>query len=164
MDGLLIDSERAIMAAWIEAARRIGVILKPTDYVRVVGIAPAESRAIVRQLLGGDDAYQEACAIRDLLLTAQYDGTSATPGDAGHSPSAAIPTFPAKPGARELLASLRAGGIPCAVTSSSHHEQIRRRLSSVGLCAAFEAIAGGDEVPRSTPDPAVYLLAARRWG
>jgi HAD superfamily hydrolase (TIGR01509 family) len=72
--------------------------------------------------------------------------------------------FPLKPGALQLLALLRQRGVPCAVASSTYVEEVRRRLAQVGVLDFFQALAGGDEVLRSKPDPAVYLLAASRLG
>ena len=74
------------------------------------------------------------------------------------------PLFPLKSGASELLASLARAGIPCAVASSSAREEIESRLGRVGVLPFFRAIAGGDEVTRGKPDPAVYRLAAERLG
>ena len=42
--------------------------------------------------------------------------------------------------------------------------EVRRRLAKVGVLEFFQAVAGGDEVTHSKPDPAVYLLAANRLG
>jgi beta-phosphoglucomutase-like phosphatase (HAD superfamily) len=50
------------------------------------------------------------------------------------------------------------------VASSSSAAQIRHRLHQVDVMRHFEALAGGDEVPRGKPDPAVYQLAASRLG
>jgi HAD superfamily hydrolase (TIGR01509 family) len=72
--------------------------------------------------------------------------------------------FPLKPGALALLQQLRARAVPCAVASSTSVPEVRRRLAQVGVLELFQAVAGGDEVARSKPDPAVYLLAAERLG
>ena len=69
-----------------------------------------------------------------------------------------------KPGAAEFLGALRARGTRCAVASSSTSGQIQACLGSLGVLHHFEAFAGGDEVPRAKPDPALYLLAASRLG
>jgi beta-phosphoglucomutase-like phosphatase (HAD superfamily) len=50
------------------------------------------------------------------------------------------------------------------VASSTYVHEVRRRLAKVGVLDFFQAVAGGDEVSRSKPDPAVYLLAADRLG
>ncbi len=150
MDGLLIDSERPIMAAWIEAARTLDIELSHTQYLQVVGLATVESEVILGSLLGGPEAYRHAIAhVRKLLQLERSDGT---------------PLFPIKPGAAEFLAALRQRGTRCAVASSSTSAQIQACLGSLDVLHHFEAFAGGDEVARAKPDPALYLLAASRLG
>lgn len=150
MDGLLIDSERPIMAAWIEAARTLDIELSHSQYLQVVGLASAESQRILAGLLGGAAAYDHALGhVRGRLQLTRSDGA---------------PLFPAKPGAAEFLAALRERGTRCAVASSSTRAQIQGCLGSLGLLHHFSAFAGGDEVLRAKPDPALYLLAAERLG
>jgi beta-phosphoglucomutase-like phosphatase (HAD superfamily) len=150
MDGLLIDSERPIMAAWIEAARALDIELSHSQYMQVVGLATSESQLILAALLGGDEAYLRAIdGVRRRLQLERTDGT---------------PMFPIKAGAAEFLDALRERGIRCAVASSSTRGQIQACLGSLDLLHHFSAFAGGDEVARAKPDPALYLLAAQRLG
>ncbi|MDQ0589614.1 HAD family hydrolase [Variovorax paradoxus] len=150
MDGLLIDSERPIMAAWIEAARTLDIELSQSHYLQVVGLATAESEVILGTLLGGPEAYRHAIAhVRKRLQLQRADG---------------LPLFPIKPGAAEFLGALRQRGTRCAVASSSTSGQIQACLGSLDVLHHFEAFAGGDEVARAKPDPALYLLAASRLG
>jgi beta-phosphoglucomutase-like phosphatase (HAD superfamily) len=150
MDGLLIDSERPIMAAWIEAARTLDIELSHSQYLQVVGLATVESELILASLLGGPAAYQHAVAhVRQRLQLERVGGT---------------PLFPIKPGASEFLGALRERGTRCAVASSSTSGQIQACLGSLGVLHHFSAFAGGDEVARAKPDPALYRLAAERLG
>jgi HAD superfamily hydrolase (TIGR01509 family) len=149
MDGLLIDSERAITEAWLAGAKALGFTLEREDFVQVIGLAGPESDAYLTRLLGGERPFLAIAAhARAALEAADRDA----------------PTFPLKPGAAALLAALARAGVPLAVASSSRVEEIHRRLGRVGVLGHFRAIAGGDEVPRGKPDPAVYLLAAQRLG
>lgn len=148
MDGLLIDSERAIMQAWIGAAREIGITLAASDYVQVIGKARPESDTFLVSLLGGEHAFGQVQALAGAQLHAPASG----------------PRFPLKPGARELLSVLSGAGIPCAVASSSCVEEIQDRLGRVGVLDFFSSVSGGDEVRRGKPDPALYQLAAERLG
>jgi HAD superfamily hydrolase (TIGR01509 family) len=138
------------MAAWIEAARTLDIELSHTQYMQVVGLATAESELILGALLGGPEAYRHAIDhVRKLLQLQRADG---------------LPMFPIKPGAAEFLGALRQRGTRCAVASSSTSGQIQACLGSLGVLHHFEAFAGGDEVARAKPDPALYLLAAERLG
>jgi len=152
MDGLLIDSERPIMAAWIAAARTLDVELSHAQYLQCVGLAMGESKQILAGLLGGAAAYQHAAA--QVTAALQLERLA---GDVR-------PLFPIKPGAAELLTALRARGTRCAVASSSTRGQIAACLGSLDVLHHFEAFAGGDEVARAKPDPALYRLAAERLG
>lgn len=147
MDGLLLDSERVIMQAWLAAAREQQLPLSEPDFLLVVGRGAQESTALLSQLLGGPASFQR---VRDRARAS----LAARPGI----------VFPLKPGALQLLVLLRARGVPCAVASSTEVDEVRRRLASVGVLDYFQALAGGDEVSRGKPDPAVYLLAAARLG
>ena len=148
MDGLLIDSERAISAAWIEGAKALGFKLEMADFLRVVGRAAQQSDAMLIEMLGSQEAMRATAARARELLT-QADGG---------------PVFPLKPGALMLLEALAAAGIPCGVASSSHVDEIRHRLGHVDVLKYFRGITGGNEVAHGKPDPAIYLLAARRLG
>jgi len=150
MDGLLIDSERAIMAAWLDGARTLGLPLAQADFVQVIGRAAREGNAILAKLLGGEQAFRAAAAhVQDAL---RADG--------------AEPVFPLKTGVAALLEALQRAGVPCAVASSSSTDEIRHRLGhdEIDVLRYFRAIAGGNEVTHGKPDPALYLLAATRLG
>jgi len=147
MDGLLLDSERVIMQTWLTSAREEGVRLSELQFLSVVGAGTAESRDQLTQLLGGRHVFE---TVRD-RARAKLDAQTGV-------------VFPLKPGAHRILLRLRARAIPCAVASSTRVSEVRRRLEKVDILEFFRAVAGGDEVPDSKPDPGVYLLAAGRLG
>ncbi|MBC7662511.1 MAG: HAD family phosphatase [Caulobacter sp.] len=148
MDGLLIDPERAVSAAWMAGARALGFKLEMADFMRVIGVAAQQSRPMLIEMMGSEEAMRATAAKAHALLP-QADGA---------------PVFPLKTGALPLLEALHAAGIPCAVASSSNVEEIRHRLGHVDVLKYFRCIAGGDEVTHGKPDPALYLLAAARLG
>jgi len=144
MDGLLLDTERPTRDAWLRAAAALRVPLSESDYLSIVGLNHVDSHARLLTLFGGDAA---------LLATARAQADAALASGA---------PFEAKPGARRLLRSLRAARIPCAVASSTHHVEVRRRLHDAGLLDHFAAVCGGDEVRRGKPEPELYALALAR--
>ena len=68
-----------------------------------------------------------------------------------------------RPGARELLAEVKAAGLPTAMVTMSY-----RNLASVVAeqlpAGSFDTLVCGDDVQRGKPDPESYLLAAERLG
>ncbi|WP_396328865.1 HAD family hydrolase [Burkholderia anthina] len=148
MDGLLVDSERTIMNTWIDVSNAHGVVLTEIDYLQIVGRSFAEGQVILARLIGNPDTFDAVrIRVREQLAAPEPH-----------------PKFPLKSGALALLETLAQAGIPCAVASSSARDVIRARLDAVGVLPFFHAIAGGDEVSRGKPDPAVYRLAAERLG
>ena len=148
MDGLLIDSERVIMAAWIGVAKNRGVEFSEATYAETVGRDAAQSNAIVARAFGGLESARAARLEVVNFLERK----------------APAERFPLKAGAKALLDALQRQGIRCAVASSSAKHEIEARLGAAGVLHYFEATAGGDEVLSGKPDPAVYRLAAARLG
>jgi HAD superfamily hydrolase (TIGR01509 family) len=148
MDGLLIDSERVIMESWIAASRTLGIELQMADFATLIGSSGPDTTERLVAMVGGRDAFR-AVRTQVAALFEQKAGPD---------------LFPLKRGALPMLAHLRARQVPCAVASSSQLTAVEQRLAAVDVRHHFAAVAAGSEVPRSKPDPAVYLLAAQRLG
>lgn len=67
-----------------------------------------------------------------------------------------------RPGARALVARLRAAGLPIAVASNSPRAHLLAGLRRVGLQDAFDVVLGVDDVPNPKPAPDLYLTACAR--
>jgi HAD superfamily hydrolase (TIGR01509 family) len=66
-----------------------------------------------------------------------------------------------RPGARELLAQLKARGVPCALVTMSYARlalTITRQLPE----GTFDAVVTGDQVDDGKPHPEAYLTALER--
>jgi HAD superfamily hydrolase (TIGR01509 family) len=146
MDGLLLDSERPVRAAWQAATREFGVSLDDARYLELIGRNERDSRALLAQWLAPACSYDAARARADALLAQAL-------GAAGYA---------VKAGVVDLLQALRARGVPCAVASSTHRAEVELRLAQSGLSAYFDGFNGGDEVARGKPAPDLFLLAAER--
>ena len=64
------------------------------------------------------------------------------------------------PGAMEYMERLKKGGCKIAIGSSSKNSMII--LQKVGLDKYFDAIADGNDIKNSKPDPEVFLKAAEK--
>ncbi|BDZ57901.1 HAD family hydrolase [Barrientosiimonas endolithica] len=70
---------------------------------------------------------------------------------------------PWRPGARELLESLVAEGIPCALVTMSY-VRFAQVLLDVLPAGTFATVVTGDAVTHGKPHPEPYLTAAERLG
>jgi HAD superfamily hydrolase (TIGR01509 family) len=68
------------------------------------------------------------------------------------------------PGAAELVASVKARGIPVAVASNTPGVLLRGALARAGLLHEFDAVVAADEVAEPKPSPDVYLRACELLG
>ena len=137
-DGVLVDSDAAVVAAWSAWSERWG--LDPAVVVPQVHGTP--SRRTVARLIA-EPHRAEALAMIDQMELAQADLVAAMPG------------------ALNLLDSL-AAGTWCIVTSGTG-SLARARLAAAGL-ALPPVLVTADDVARGKPDPEPYLTAARLLG
>ncbi|WP_374012345.1 HAD family hydrolase [Pseudoxanthomonas koreensis] len=146
MDGLMLDSERAITDCHAQAAAALGHDLPPDYWLRMVGTGDAACRTMLVERLG------EAAA--DALLAHSgklYDARVA----AG---------IPHRPGILPLLHWLQARGVPRAVATSTRRPLAMYKLDKAGLLPFFAAVCTSTDVFHPKPEPDVYLLAAQRLG
>jgi len=68
----------------------------------------------------------------------------------------------ALPGVRELLAGLRAAGVPCVVGSSTPRINIETVMGLTGLREFFADIVSAEDVAHGKPNPEVFLKAAAK--
>lgn len=148
MDGLLLDSERPVLQAWVQAAREFGSPIEPATFLQVLGRGGEDGRAAFRALLGTDFPYAEARLRVQALIaeTREREGQIV------------------KPGARALLERLKAQRLRCGIASSTGCDEVQARLGRAGLLDFFDSFASGEEVAAGKPAPDVYLLAAERLG
>jgi HAD superfamily hydrolase (TIGR01509 family) len=71
---------------------------------------------------------------------------------------------PPRPGARELIAKLRAAGIPMALASNSPRMLVDRALQTGDRPETFAAILTADVVRHPKPAPEIYLSACAALG
>lgn len=147
MDGVLLDSERLLLDCVLTAT--------PAGYDReklrramfeTLGVAEREVRGIIASHMGGDFPFEDSVAAAKELYFAHL---------AEHG-------VPLKPGARELLGHLRAGGYTIGLASSSPMGIVKQQLAMVNLLDCFEALATGDMVQNSKPAPDIYRLACQK--
>jgi len=133
----------------------------------------AEERSLVEQHGGvWTDEHAHQLVGNDLMVSAEYI--------LAHSPILLTPVevvnellsgvvarvaehVPWRPGARELLASLVAQGVPCALVTMSWESLATAVVKNLPR-GSFAAVITGDVVSHGKPHPEPYLAAARLLG
>ena len=146
MDGLMLDSERAINDCMARAASDLGHDLPASLWLQMIGGGDGLCRRLLAERIGAD-------ATMELLARAEamYDVVA----DAG---------IDHRPGIVELLDWLVARGLPRAVATSTRRPLAMRKLAAAGLLPYFHAVATSSDVAAPKPAPDVYLLAASKLG
>ncbi len=142
MDGLLMDSERIGLNVMHDCGALQGYDI-PIDMVRqTLGANRQSSSDFYHQFFPDLDADRLFLDFRTAMCDLAKRGG-----------------IPLKKGARELLDTLKAEGVPMAVASSSGLPSITTYLTSVDVIGYFEALVTGNGLP-SKPAPDVFLKAA----
>ncbi len=147
LDGTMVDSEPASRLVWSQLIAGYGAQFTDEDYLAIVGQRTDESAVYIQA------RYQ--LPVTPAALLGQKNAIWSTVWRRG---------LPARPGLAELIAALAERDVPWGVATASPRHYAETVLRQLGYDAACRALAGGDEVAESKPDPAVYLLAAERLG
>ena len=147
MDGTLVDSEKVWDVALRELAAHAGGALSVAARRAMVGGSMAASMRILHDDLGQPwrDAAADAAWLEQRVL--QLFGCGLI----------------WRPGARELLATVRAEGVPAALVTSTARRLVDVALDTLGR-DSFDAVVCGDEVTATKPNPTPYLMAASMLG
>lgn len=148
MDGIIIDSEQAVIDCWKITADKYGIPDIEVFCKKVLGVNSENTRKVFNKMYEGRFSYDDfKPEMRELFVTRF---------DAGQ--------VPVKPGARELLTYLKDNGIKTALCSSTSEEAVKREMKSVGLYDFFDVYVCGDQVTRSKPDPEIWLKGLSKLG
>lgn len=147
MDGVLVDSSAAHLAAWNELGRKIGRSFSTEFFNHTFGM---HNREILPLWLGAELSLEEV----ERLSEAKEAMVRAVARDA------------MKPidGAVELVEALAADGFLLAVGSSGPLANVELMLELLGVSRRFAALATGDDVRHGKPHPEVFLKAAGKLG
>lgn len=144
MDGTLVDTEPYWMDAEAALAERYGGTWSHDHALELVGSDLLDSGRYIREHMGIDVSPE---AIVEELLDAVIERVE-------HA-------VPWRPGARELLASLREAGVRCGLVTMSYARFVEPIIDALPD-GSFAVVVTGDAVDLGKPHPEAYLTAARR--
>lgn len=142
LDGVLIDSIPAQIAAWTETFARYGIAFDESMYRACVDGRPALDAVRAMMPEASESRVSDAVAFKETAYLRRAE-------------EGACPPFES---ARAFVKSSYAAHIPMAVASSSEHA--REILSRNGLIRYFKSVVCGDDVVHGKPAPDIFLKAA----
>ena len=150
LDGVIVSTDNCHYLAWKRMADEEGIYFDRKINERLRGVSRMESLEIIleRAQRPYTDDEKQAMAARKNAYYVELIG-SLTRADI-------------LPGALDTLSYLKGRGVKVAIGSSSKNTPII--LRQIGLENAFDAVADGNAITRSKPDPEVFVLAARLLG
>ncbi|ORC35378.1 beta-phosphoglucomutase [Marispirochaeta aestuarii] len=148
LDGVIVSTDEYHFQAWKELAKELGIDFSREDNSRQRGVSRMESLEVLlektEQTFSNDEklamAEKKNSIYRDLLDRLSPDQIL--------------------PGALNFAEESRKLGLKIAVGSSSRNTPFI--LKKIGLSDYFDAVADGNDIQRSKPDPQVFLIAAER--
>src|SRR3989339_981878 len=146
LDGTLSDTNKIQSAAEAEILNRYGVKISAAEIERrFSGVKTSE---FFRELLRGQDLDVDGIIEEKWRRVISLAKREAGP----------------IPGALELVEYFKEAEFGLALASSSRKEYVMAVLNKLGLKDKFKTITSGDEVEKGKPDPAIFLLAAKKMG
>lgn len=147
-DGLMIDSERVLAEAIIEAVAQFGGTVTFDDLGHLFGTTEADDE--------WDRLLPEWCG-RPVSLAQLEEAIVPVVGPR-------VDELPLMPGVVELLDAAHAAGWRTAVATGSDRKYVEPRLRRNGVLDRFDVIVTAADVERGKPAPDIYLETARRLG
>jgi len=147
MDGLMFDTERLGVDAWLHAAQKMNLNFTKELALKIIGVSWDLARKMMFDELGEFDFGKARTAWQESINDQIEKGG-----------------IPIKPGLIELLSFLDEMKLQKAIATSSLRESVMFYLKNAGIDERFDVIVTGDMVSRGKPAPDIYLLAAELLG
>lgn len=147
-DGTLADTEPLWIEAEYELIGRLGGTWSEEQANELVGNSLIDSGIYILNAIDRRDL--DPAWVVDQLLTRVVEFLRDRP-------------MPWRPGARELLASLREADVPCALVSASYRVLLEAAISQLPA-GTFAVTVAGDEVSQGKPHPEPYEKACAELG
>ncbi len=142
MDGVLLDTERLTREAWIAAGKHMHLAAIEDVFRQCLGISYESSRIKFMEQYGSEvsyDGFRKRAEVMYLKLVRNV--------------------LPVKPGVQDILEWLHSEGWKIGLASSTRRESVLHSLTRTGLIEYFSAVICGDMVPKSKPEPDIYVAA-----
>jgi haloacid dehalogenase superfamily, subfamily IA, variant 3 with third motif having DD or ED/haloacid dehalogenase superfamily, subfamily IA, variant 1 with third motif having Dx(3-4)D or Dx(3-4)E len=143
MDGLMFDTERLDIDAWVYIGRQMGYHITAGLPIKTLGLNYKDTKSVFLDALGYTFDYDGLKKMRDMYVYNRIEQEG----------------MPIKPGLFELLNFLKSGGYKMTVATSSEREKAIFYFQKAGIADFFGEIVCGDMILHGKPEPDIYLKA-----
>jgi HAD superfamily hydrolase (TIGR01509 family) len=144
MDGVLVSTERSVVAFWASLAESRGLALDGGDVAaHVLGCSAEHTLRELFPQIPARDHHAVYDRLRDYETGLTYEPVA---------------------GAVDLVRSLAAADIPMALVTGAQRWKAATVLHQLGIVEEFVAIVSAEDVVAGKPDPACYRLGADLLG
>ena len=146
MDGTLIDTEKYYRICWPKALEAFGYHMTDEQALTMRSLGRPFVITQLKSWFGEELDYHAVRERRKVLVEEclSRDGLEL------------------KPGARELLQTLRRRRITTAIATATDMERTERYLKTVGLYEYFDKLISATMVEKGKPSPDIYLFACEQ--
>lgn len=148
MDGVIFDSEQAIVDLWVELAKEENIPNIKDTIMKCIGINENATEQVMFEAYGQDFPYRELKKIISKRYHEKYDDGR----------------LPMKPFVKELLEHLKGQGYKMAIASSTKSPTVIMQIKAANIYEYFDVVIGGEMVSRSKPNPDIFLKAVEDLG
>lgn len=148
MDGVIFDSERAVINCWKIIADKYGIPDIEESCIKCTGTTEKKTREIMLDRYGDDFPYDEYKKETSRIYHEKYDDGR----------------LPVKKGVKDILEYLKSYNKKIALASSTRRQVVVQELKDAGFLDYFDELVCGDMVSRSKPEPDIFLKACEVLG
>lgn len=146
MDGVIFDTEKAVIEVWKEVAKKHGIPDIESFCKECIGTNAVMTKNIFLRKYGDKYSYEDIRTEKSGIVRERFKRGE----------------IDTKPGAFEILKTLKDNNIKIALASSTREEAVREELTIAGLIEYFDEIVTGDMVENSKPAPDIFLKACMK--
>jgi HAD superfamily hydrolase (TIGR01509 family) len=145
VDGTLVDSNDAHAHAWVEAFAEQGVHVDFAQVRRAIGMGGDKLMPAVSDLTEDSPPGARVASRRRDIFKEKY-----------------LPRVKALPGARDLVAAVKARGLTAVAASSAKKDELKPLLQIAGADALLDGATSSDDAEESKPDPDIVQAALKQ--
>jgi len=150
LDGVIVSTDEYHYLAWKKLAEKEGIVFNKEINNRLRGVSRMESLEIILEKANkiySEQEKQEMAEIKNNIYLDFLDELN---------PKSILSN------AVEIIDYLKDEGIKVAIGSSSRNT--KKILKQLGITDLFDAVADGNDITRSKPNPEVFFVASDRLG